>query len=114
MQLTTSTTCEVRVFATLNPDGTLSLKLTAHAEYAKGMSTSAEIPQSDLPAEALTEIKDKLAALLVGQEEKLGVRLQHAIHESRRAGRVHGELDANFAPVKALTLADTTTEAAHA
>lgn len=99
MELTTKTAVDVRATATRHPDGSISLRLTAHAEYADGMHTSVAIDTEDLDATVATTINAQLAALVAANETTLARKIEHAIHESRRIGRAEGELDKNFEPV---------------
>jgi hypothetical protein len=110
MDVTTTTRIEARAFAVLNPDGSVSVKVTGHAPYATDMQTSAEITTADLPADKVAAVKALLTEILDSQAQKLGVLVQHAMHESRRVGRIQGELDASFTPTKKIE----TTEVADA
>lgn len=92
MELTTTIKATARVCATLEEDGTLSLKVFGAADYAEGVSTTAEVSGSELPAETSDAVKAALSNALLAAAEKLGPRIQRAVHTSATVAAAHGEI----------------------
>ncbi len=100
MKLTTTTAVDVRASAVLQPDGSLDLRITAHAAYADGMHTSIALDRlGGGEAAAARIIAEQLAALVKANAPIVAKRITSAIHDSRRIGRAQGELDENFNPI---------------
>ncbi len=105
MDLVQKITAKTRVSATLEEDGTLSLKVFGQAEYAKGKTTTAEVGAEDLgfdkeqkefdpklQAKLLDDVKAALKAVLADAAPILGQRVGKAIHKSAEVAAAHGEI----------------------
>lgn len=90
MKLTTVVEAKTRVCATLEEDGTFSLKAFAEAEYAPGKTTTAEVHITD-PTQ-VDAVKAALHAALTGAAQILGGRLNKSIHTSAEVSARHGEI----------------------
>lgn len=92
MKLTNVIECKTRVSAGLEEDGTLSLKVFATTEYAKGRTTTAEVSVDDLSAETKEKVAEALTLALDEAAEKLGPRITQAKHKSAEVAAAHGEI----------------------
>lgn len=89
MKLTTTLECGARVCATFADDGQCTVKVFAQAEYAKGRTTTAEVPASP---KASAAIALAMKAALEEVAPQLGPALQRAIAKSTEVAVQRGEL----------------------
>lgn len=83
MELTSKIKADCRVSASLDGDtGESIVKVFAQADYAEGMSATAELPADDIPMELRARVQDALAAVLAYAEGKLGPRMAKALVKS--------------------------------
>lgn len=94
MELVSTITARTRASAGLEEDGSLSLKVFAEAEYAPGMTTTAEVQLAEIDPEKADAVKAALAAVLVdeGVNALLGDRLPKAVLKSAEISAAHGEI----------------------
>ena len=92
MKLTSVIECKTRVSAGLEEDGSLSLKVFAETEYAKGRTTTAEVGVVDISAEMQDVVRAALQAAMDEAGNKLGQRISQAKHKSAEVAAAHGEI----------------------
>ena len=90
MKLVTTIECQPRAVASLEEDGTLAVKVFASAEYAPGMTTTAEY--HDVSSEKKEALKAALQAVLDEASEKLGPKIAQAVYKSTEISAAHGEI----------------------
>lgn len=100
---------DTRVQVTLQPDGTVTGKITGHEPYATvdelekkleegdpdpGMMASADvaIAELSLTPEQKTQVVDALLMLRKASEKKLADRIGESKFEARRTARMRGEI----------------------
>jgi hypothetical protein len=92
MQLTTTVDAQLRVSARLEDDGTGTVKVFATAEYAPGMTTTAESSQEDIPEDVKESILAGLRAARDAAAERMGKKIQQAVHRSTEVAAAKMEI----------------------
>lgn len=90
MELKSNVDAICRVSATLEEGGAVSVRVFAQAEYAPGATTTAEV--NDVPQELRSQLQSVMEKILTSAENKLGPRLQRAIHKSTEVAASYGEI----------------------
>ena len=100
MELKQTIQCTTRVCASLEENGSVSIKVFGSAPYAPGgddapgPTTTAEVGAADIPEALRATLASALAAVLADEQvqQVLGNRIGQAIHKSAEVAAAHGEI----------------------
>jgi coenzyme F420-reducing hydrogenase beta subunit len=92
MELRTTVSAKVRACATLEEDGTVSVKAFASADYAPGCTTTVSVESQEIPEKVRQAVAAALLEVQNAAAVTLGVRIQRAIAKSAEVAAAHGEI----------------------